>query len=286
MTVCVAVQVNDCIVFAADSASSLVGADAQGNASVTNVYNHGKKVFNLHKGLPIVAMTCGMGNIAGSSIEVIAKDFRGLLMGDDPNWLVDPKNYAIEDVAQKAWRYFFEQQYVPDEFKPEGEHSFEMFIGGFSTNSRFGEIWKISIINGRSFGAQQVAAPGRSGVIWSGQPDAINRLILGYSAKVIPVLQAAGVKEPEISQLLESMQASMQAEMTHPAMPVQDAIHLADFLVATTIGFTKFLPGANTVGGETDLATVTRHEGFKWVRRKHYYPCELNPLETDHVGGR
>ena len=69
-------------------------------------------------------------------------------------------------------------------------------------------------------------------------------------------------------------------------MPVQDAIDLAIFLVETTIGFTKFLPGANTVGGAVDVATVTRHEGFKWIRRKHYYPNNLNPLETDHVGGR
>ena len=45
----------------------------------------------------------------------------------------------------------------------------------------------------------------------------------------------------------------------------------------------RFLPGADIVGGETDIAVVTRHEGFKWVRRKHYYPSELNPLETDHA---
>jgi len=69
-------------------------------------------------------------------------------------------------------------------------------------------------------------------------------------------------------------------------MPVQDAIDLAQFLVTTTINFTKFLPGANTVGGAVDIATVTRHEGFKWIKRKLYYSAELNPLETDHVGGR
>ncbi len=43
------------------------------------------------------------------------------------------------------------------------------------------------------------------------------------------------------------------------------------------------VPGADIVGGETDIATVTKHEGFKWIRRKHYYPPELNLMETDHV---
>ena len=66
-------------------------------------------------------------------------------------------------------------------------------------------------------------------------------------------------------------------------MPVQDAIDLADFLVDLAKGYSAFLPGANVVGGDTDIATVTKHEGFKWIRRKHYYPAHLNPRETDHV---
>ena len=65
-------------------------------------------------------------------------------------------------------------------------------------------------------------------------------------------------------------------------MPTGDAIALADFLVGTTKQFVHFLRGADTVGGDTDLATITRHEGFKWIRRKHFYPRDLN-LETDHA---
>lgn len=61
MTVCVSVKVHDCLIFAADSASSLIGRDDEGRPSVLNVWQHGNKVFNLFKGKPIVAMTCGMG---------------------------------------------------------------------------------------------------------------------------------------------------------------------------------------------------------------------------------
>jgi hypothetical protein len=66
-------------------------------------------------------------------------------------------------------------------------------------------------------------------------------------------------------------------------MPVQDAINLADFLVDVTKRYFAFLPGADIVGGETDIATVTKYEGFKWIRRKHYYPASLNPMETGHA---
>jgi hypothetical protein len=44
----------------------------------------------------------------------------------------------------------------------------------------------------------------------------------------------------------------------------------------------RFMPGHDTVGGETDMAVVTKHEGFKWVQRKHYYPLELNQVEETY----
>jgi hypothetical protein len=283
MTICVAIQVNDCLVFAADSASSMVGQDEAGKPQVTNVYNHGKKVFSLRKGLPIMAMTCGMGNIGGSSVDILAKELRALLT-HETGWAIDPDKYSIEEVCGKAHRYFYDEQYQKDENRPKGDHSFELFVGGISSGERLGEVWKISVINGQTSGPVCFSPRGQFGVIWAGQPEALNRLIVGYSGLVPQVLSDAGIKEDQLTPLMEAMRSKTQAALTHPAMPVQDAIDLADFLVNLTIGFTRFLPGANTVGGAVDVATVTRHEGFKWIRRKHYYPAHLNPLETGHVG--
>jgi hypothetical protein len=65
-------------------------------------------------------------------------------------------------------------------------------------------------------------------------------------------------------------------------MPVQDAIDLADFLVDVTKRFVRFLPGADMVGGDADIAVVTRHEGFKWARRKHFFNATLNPTEIPY----
>jgi hypothetical protein len=48
-------------------------------------------------------------------------------------------------------------------------------------------------------------------------------------------------------------------------------------MVDVTVGFVKFRPGPPTVAEPTDVAAITKHEGFRWVRRKHYYSQELNP---------
>ena len=69
--------------------------------------------------------------------------------------------------------------------------------------------------------------------------------------------------------------------LTLPAMPIQDAIDVAKFLVETTSKFARYGMRPETIGGPIELAAITKHEGFKWVGRKHYYSAEFN-RETDH----
>jgi hypothetical protein len=65
--------------------------------------------------------------------------------------------------------------------------------------------------------------------------------------------------------------------LIEPPMPIQDSIDLAEFLVHTSVMFTRFKRGAATVGGPVESAAITKLEGFKWVRRKHYFDEKLNP---------
>jgi hypothetical protein len=50
-------------------------------------------------------------------------------------------------------------------------------------------------------------------------------------------------------------------------------------MVETTIGFVRFSlkRQVKTVGGAGEIAAITKHEGFKWVQRRHFYPAVLNP---------
>ena len=73
---------------------------------------------------------------------------------------------------------------------------------------------------------------------------------------------------------------AMQVPMIIAPMPLQDAIELAEFMVETTIKFTRFIPGPSTVGGPIEIAAISKHEGFRWVRRKYYFPLDLNPMEN------
>jgi len=283
MTVCVGIAVNDCLVFAADSASSLVKTNPDnGETSIHNVYAHGDKVFNLCRKVPVVAMTCGMGNIGAASIATLAKDLRSRFASSDPEWHLDPSNYTIEDITNKAKRLFFDEKFQSLEVKPNA--SFDFWVGGYSSDKSLGhEVRKITIANAACGEPEIEMAHGATGIFAGGQPGPINRLVVGFDDQLVSALPEMGVLPENVGNVVSALRQHTEVYLAANTMPVRDAIDLADFLVETTKRFFRFLPGADIVGGETDIAVVTRYEGFKWIKRKHFYPASLNPLEIDHV---
>jgi len=261
MTVCVAIKVHDCIVFAADSASSLSATNGAGEQVIVNIYENGNKVFNLHKDLPLSAMTAGIGNFGKASISTLSKDLRKRFADENDALCLDPNKYSMSEVAAKARKFLFE-----DTFSiacPDQTGSFDFWIGGYGANEDLGEIWRVHINDGTCNEPILEAGPDECTIKWGGQPEAINRLLLGYGQVMPEALRDAGLTDVQASELTLHIARKSQASLVHEAMPTIDAIELADFLVETTKKFVKFLPGGNTVGGDSDIATVTKHEGFK-----------------------
>ncbi len=285
MTVCVSLAVNDCIVFAADSASTLVSTNAEtGQSQILNVYQHGDKVFNLHKNLPIVAMTCGMGNVGNESISTLAKELRRRMTHEVKDWKIDEANYSIKDVVDRARRLIFEEKYKVVNPPPPAPHSLEFYIGGYGSDFNQGhQVWKISIENGVCSEPVGLVAAGATGLHVGGQTAPIFRLVAGYDPSLVDELIANGVTKELADIFVQQFAAKIGSSVVTPTMPVQDAIDLTTFLVETTAKYFRFQPGADIVGGHTDVAVVTKYEGFKWIKRKHFYSPALNPLETHHV---
>lgn len=282
MTLCVIVKAHDCIVFAADSASALAGTHCSGNDSIMKIFQHGSRVFELYRSLPICALTAGAGNIGDSSLATLVKDFRLELANRRGKYGIDPATYSIEEVATKAGEFFFNEKYLAWDDRPKGPHSLELWIGGYGAFTRC-ELWRIQIANGSCGGAQRVLEGSACGIQWSGQPEALNRLVLGYSSRLQTALIEAGIKREDLSELMQDIGRNTKAQLAYPSMPVQDAIRLADFLIETSRRFAGFLPGAEIVGECTDIATITKHEGFKWIRRTRLYSPAANSLEPGHA---
>jgi len=281
VTVVISVKVYDGMVLAADSATTmpLPGGSHQ-------VYNNANKIFQLHRKKPVAAATWGLGVIGSASISTLAKDLRRRLMGADPthDWALGD-DYTVKEVADRVVDLFFDELYSPLVSSGQtvrGELGF--LIAGYQPvgDAWSSEFWKVTIEDPATRPIPQLeAGPEQYG--WSAHAidEAANRLFNGYDGNLPMALQQV-IGDPTIFARVEQMLQQFHRQPAVAPMPFTDAIQLAKFLADVTIGYTHYLLGPDVVGGPVEVAGISRHEGFKWVNRKHYYPPSLNPEDPNH----
>jgi hypothetical protein len=278
MTIAVALKVHDGLVLAADSASTLIETNPAGQQIVINVYNNANKVYNLYKGLPIGGVTWGLGAIGKASISTLVKDLRARFVNGGPDWKLDSATYTIEEVATKARKFFFEEHYQPLFGAAPTKPVLGFLVAGYSAGQHLPEAWRVLITPAGCSAPEAVQKRDEdTGVYADGQPEAIIRLMLGYGTELPSALKSVGVPDQWISSAVQTIQSKLAVPFVVAGMPIQDAIDVAEFFVYLTSMYSRFTPGAPTVGGPTEIAAITKHEGFKWVKRKYYYQRDINP---------
>jgi predicted proteasome-type protease len=276
VTIIVCVKINDGLVVASDSTTSFFRADEK----FVQSYDNANKIFNLYKGLPVGAMTCGGGGIGSDSVSTLSKDLRRRFSGEDsqfPSWKIDEATYTVKDVAEKAHAFLLEMAQAAGV-----DVWLTYWVFGYSAGRPLPEIWSI-IINGKikdSPAPTLLQGETDYGPRWAGEEEALDRLILGRTRVIVDsAVKNGGLDQASTVEMLMKMGPDLYESLVMPAMPIQDAIDLARYLVETTMGFSKFsIARPKTVGGPIEIAAITKHEGFRWVARKHFYPASLNPL--------
>lgn len=281
MTVAIGLKVGDGVVLGADSAATLMGP-----SGVQNAYFNAEKVFNLVKGLPIGGVSYGLGGLGGRSITSVIKDLRQQLTAGDSKKKFKSGSYTVEEAAGRVREHVYDGLYKKEYPKRamnattgQEEDRYEVIgfmIAGFSANETQAEVWSFEINNQGECGAPTNSCPRQQSgwVSAAGQPEAIQRILGGWSPRILQGMMASGLDETTAKKFLTSQPME---QLVQPAMPIQDAIDLVHFLAKLTADFVRFTPGPPTVAEPIDIAAITRHEGFRWVRRKHYFAVELNP---------
>lgn len=88
-----------------------------------------------------------------------------------------------------------------------------------------------------------------------------------------------GIRDLYITRTVPSLLAQFRDEYERmiALMPRLELIELAEALVSITAIERKATSDEGTVGGPVDVAFISKHEGFVWIKRKHYFKPDLNP---------
>jgi hypothetical protein len=280
MTIAISLKVNDGLVLAADAAASIVGQDEDGSVRVIKVYEHASKIAKVSRLADIGLITWGSGGIGQASMTSLAKGLRRRFDGLDPNfesWRIDSDNHTVEQVAARAREFFFDEKYGPTYKEWPEKPSLGFLVAGYSTGVDMPEEYLVDVDDGKCVGPNLIRPKEQTGVDWWGQPEAITRLMFGFSGILPNILKdALKLSDEQLDTAMTAIVEQTGVQMVAGAMPFQDAIDLAHFLAELSINFSRFIPGPQTVGGAVQMAAIRKHEGFKWLKRSYYYPPELN----------
>jgi len=271
MTIAIRARVYAGVVLAADSAGTLSGR----NGSPEKIYYNSSKVFELREGLPIGAVTWGLGSFGPLSIAAMISPI-GALLAPGAQYAVDPNNYTVEEVADSV-RDFLEHNYgVAHRRSRRKRPGFYLLIAGYSSGQYESDEWLIEIDEtGRCLDLRRPRERNDYGVISFAENWATDLLVNGYSEYLLtPVAQRVRIAKGKVEALVVAFeQISRRINPVRPEMPIRDAIELVSFLANVECGYSRFIPNqpAPTVGGPIEVLAITPTDGLRWIHRTNHF---------------
>jgi hypothetical protein len=93
---------------------------------------------------------------------------------------------------------------------------------------------------------------------------------------------AKHLPEDTLEQILADVENDVAQDFTYPTMhsisaiPKGELAVIAETLVSMTSFMRKHSMDIESVGGETDVAVISKKDGFVWIKRKHYFDIGYN----------
>ena len=106
--------------------------------------------------------------------------------------------------------------------------------------------------------------------------------------KIISILDKVQNKHPNFDEHFDKFISDLKLHNKNPILnsimflPKDELSNLAESLINITSLKRKVQDGLETVGGDVDVAVITKGDGFIWTKRKHYFKPELNPHYFDN----
>lgn len=250
------------------------------------------KLFQLEP-LPIGVLFSGASGLGNLSVKNLVDSFLA-----DASFL--PFKSTAPSVKQVADAFFaftsniYNQAYgsLPDQFKP----TMEVLLSGYSSNSHLPEVFRL-VFSATPENKVEVAQ-GQFNIIFSGQYDVIQRVVMGIDLQSYLNLSDKSEKilkayRDELTKFLTSNNVQLvlpEPDMNDTKLQIfaddfggikglnsnsaslseQAAINFVEFLIDTMIKAQQFSGSIPTVGGDIHIAIITKANGFVWISKEEY----------------
>jgi hypothetical protein len=142
--------------------------------------------------------------------------------------------------------------------------SMEFIVGGYDDGEPYGKLFYCAVPT-----APQPSERLQNdfGIQWGGQSEITSRIINGYDDAVLNLVCSKDPNTP-MDVLKAQLTERSGSSIPYQFLPLQDCVDLSMLMIRTTAQILDYQIGIRGVGGHTDVATITRKEGFQYVQRK------------------
>jgi len=171
----------------------------------------------------------------------------------------------IKDFCDELSDFFIRQwnAIMPSNYQGE---DMAFLIGGYDDGAPYGRLFEFHIPSRPTPTEQSVNT---FGIIWGGQRQFVDRVINGFDDSLpslaINFLNAPANQEQPLRDYLKN---ALVARIPFTFLPLQDCVNLSSVLIHITIAIQSWLVDVRGVGGEIDIATITRTKGFEPIHMK------------------
>jgi hypothetical protein len=256
-TVVVVMALSDGIVLAADSRLTINYPTLNPNYKIGSDSN--AKLFDIGQ---IAIATYDTAFLTGRSIGSIVADFDK----DKRDKVSD-----VEDVAKRFAQYI-KPIYDTNTQQAKAEQSIGFIVAGYN-HAGIGELYEISLPKSPDPVKLQQTTRENQGIIWRGQTDVIQRLVMGYDPRLGLLPTWAKLDDPAKEGFKKEL-SELQYYIPYQFLLLQDGIDLSLALVQVTVDMQRFsfgtigsqgsIPG---IGGAVDVLVIDPYK-LSWIKRK------------------
>ena len=180
--------------------------------------------------------------------------------------LEDDKRLSVEEFSQALSDFFMARWKESMPKNMPSNQNIAFLIAGYDEGTPYGRIFEIFVPN-KAKPVERNA--GEFGLIWGGQKQIVDRLLQGFDEGAISAAKAQlDLDDKGAGDLRTALRDALRMGIPYQFLPLQDCVDLAIFLVRTTIGLQTWMVDVRGVGGEIDVATITRVGGIQPVQVK------------------
>lgn len=247
MTIVMCLLVNEGVILGSDCRATI-----EENVPKPKYFDNRIKTHNFLKEFPVGIAHYGENEVQTIPISTIIADYSNKY---DTNQIND---YNIENLVNEFKDYLIAEHSL--NIETQGNNSiFGFIIAGFSSKSLLPEAWILEYKNGSSI--IQRSNP----IICKGFIIPIMRLYDGYDPRVREILLKMGIPQVLVNQILNSLNVELKLKTILNSTPLLDAIDLIRYLIQMSIDFCKFSPEFSLIGGQVNLAKITKDKGFEEI---------------------